>query len=222
MISAYLTSPFASSWALRALQTETPAPFGGRGFFSTTLAAAGYNQGMSAEQKAPEEKKPRAKPPLVVLLLGVNLLAALGAIGMVVYTKILYKRPPITEGTERTRLAKKHEKKKPVGPPGSLVFKPVTVNLDPSPSDSGGQGKIHYATIGLTLATVDHEAQAKLEEVRPLIEDRLLTLVGKRAYQDLTSVQGRFLLRSQLRETANQLVKEALVTDVYFTEFVVQ
>jgi flagellar FliL protein len=181
---------------------------------------------MSEEKKegaaAAEAKPPRSKPPLMIILLGVNLLAALGAIGMVVYTKVLYKRPPITEDAEREKIAKKMEKKKPIGPPGSLVFPSVTVNLDPAPSDGGGQGKIHYATIGFTLATVDQEAEAKLQEVRPLIEDKLLTLIGRRNYQDLTSVQGRYLLRSQLRESANQLAKEALVTDVYFTEFVVQ
>ncbi len=174
------------------------------------------------EGAAAEGKAPKAKPPLMVILLGVNLLAALGAIGMLVYTKILYKRPPITESAEREKIARKMEKKKPVGPPGSLAFPSVTVNLDPAPADSGGQKKIHYATIGFTMSTVDQEAQAKLQEVRPLIEDKLLTLVGRRSYQDLISVQGRYLLRSQLRESANQLAKEALVTDVYFTEFVVQ
>ncbi|NDD90596.1 hypothetical protein EBZ37_00700 [bacterium] len=180
---------------------------------------------MSKENKegAPvEPKAPRAKPPLTIILLATNLVAALSAVGMVAYTKVLYKRPAITETGEREKLSNKMKKKNPVGPPGSLVFPPVTVNLDPAPADQGGQGKLHFATIGFTMATVDKEAEGKLQEVRPLIEDKLLTLVGKRGYQDLTSVQGRYLLRSQLRESANQLAKEPLVTDVYFTEFTVQ
>jgi flagellar basal body-associated protein FliL len=55
-----------------------------------------------------------------------------------------------------------------------------------------------------------------------LIEDRLLTLVGRKGYTELTSVQGRYQLRSQLRDSANQMAKDALVTDVFFTDFVVQ
>ncbi|MBU6375051.1 MAG: flagellar basal body-associated FliL family protein [Bdellovibrionales bacterium] len=180
---------------------------------------------MSKENKegAPAEPKaPKAKPPLTILLLATNLIAALGAVGTVVYTKVLYKRPVITESSEREKLSDKMKAKRPVGPPGSLIFPPVTVNLDPAAADQGGQGKLHFATIGFTMATIDKEAESKLQEIRPLIEDKLLTLVGKRGYQDLTSVQGRYLLRSQLRESANQAAKEALVTDVYFTEFTVQ
>ncbi|MEN9722993.1 MAG: hypothetical protein RJB38_979 [Pseudomonadota bacterium] len=178
---------------------------------------------MAEEKKeGAEAAAPKPKPPMLVLLLGVNLLATLGAVGMVVYTKMIYQRPTITEDSERIKLTKKLEKKKPVGPPGALIFKPVTVNLDPARKDSGGQGKVHYATIGFTLATADREAEARLETIRPFIEDTLLTLVGKRDYQELTSVQGRFILRNQLREFANQKAKEVLVTDVYFTEFMVQ
>jgi len=223
MISACRLSRSVSNSLIRS---ASPGSVRSRGFFlPPPCKVARYTSGMSEtkQEGAPAEAKPpKAKPPLLVILLGVNLLAALGAIGMLVYTKILYKRPPITETEEREKIARKMEKKTPMGPPGSMTFPSVTVNLDPAPSDSGGQKKIHYATIGFTMSTVDQEAQSKLQEVRPLIEDKLLTLVGRRSYQDLISVQGRYLLRSQLRESANQLAKEALVTDVYFTEFVVQ
>jgi flagellar FliL protein len=98
----------------------------------------------------------------------------------------------------------------------------VTINLAPSEAGSGGENKIHYATLAFAITTTDQPAAGKLESIRPLLQDKMISLVGKRGYQDLTSVQGRYLLRTQLRELANQLAKEPLVTDVYFTEFVVQ
>jgi flagellar basal body-associated protein FliL len=72
--------------------------------------------------------------------------------------------------------------------------------------------------------------------------DYLLSLLGRKAFADLTTVQGRYLLRSQISEIVNQLVNgemdekdtpgkapqhhvgggAPLVTNVYFTQFIVQ
>jgi flagellar FliL protein len=172
------------------------------------------------EAKAPAAPKP--KPPLIVILLGVNTLAALGAVGMLAYSKIVYKRPPITESGEREKLKAKFEKPRLDGPPGSLAFNSVTINLAPGQADTGSQNKIHYATVAFNITTIDQGSAAKLESVRPLLQDRMISMVSKRSYQDLTSVQGRYLLRTQMREAANQVAQEVLATDVHFTEFVVQ
>jgi flagellar FliL protein len=158
----------------------------------------------------------------MMILLLVNALAALGAVGMLVYTRVLYKRPAITESSESARLKKKLEKPKPEGPPGALMFTPVTINLAPADEGTGGANKVHYATLAFAISTIDMPAAQKLESIRPLLQDRMISMVSKRSYQELTSVQGRFLLRTQLRDAANQVAKEALATDVYFTEFVVQ
>lgn len=174
------------------------------------------------KEEAAAPATPKAKPPLMMILLLVNVLAGLGAVGMLVYSKMLFKRPPITESGETEKLKKKFEKPKPEGPPGSLTFPSVTINLSPKEEGSGSDNKIHYATLAFAITTVDQSAAAKLESVKPLLQDRMISLVSRRSYQDLTSVQGRYLLRTQLREAANQLAKEVLATDVYFTEFVVQ
>jgi flagellar FliL protein len=174
------------------------------------------------KEEAAAPAAPKAKPPLMLILLLVNAVAALGAVGMLVYGKLLFKRPAITEGGETERLKKKFEKPKADGPPGTLAFTPVTINLAPPEAGTGGENKIHYATLAFAISTIDAAAAQKLESVRPLLQDRMISMVSKRSYQDLTSVQGRYLLRTQLREAANQIAKEALATDVYFTEFVVQ
>lgn len=174
-------------------------------------------EGSAAAPAAPKAKK----PPLIAILLLINSLAAAGAVFMLLQ-KMNYKRPPITEAAESEKLRKKLKKPKPVGPPGSLAFQPVTINLAASEAGSGGDNKVHYATLAFAISTIDAGAASKLETIRPLLQDKMISMVGKRDYQDLTSVQGRYMLRTQLRELANQLAKEALVTEVYFTEFVVQ
>lgn len=171
---------------------------------------------------APALPTAKSKPALIVILLAVNTVAALAAVGMLYYKAKVFKRAPITESSEAERLKKKFTKPALVGPPGSLKFDAVTINLAQAPSGTGGENRIHYATLAFSVATADQTAQSKLEEIRPLLQDRLISMVSKKQYGELNSVQGRYLLRTQLRELGNQLAREPLITDVYFTEFVVQ
>ena len=188
----------------------------------------------AAKGEAAEDEKPVAagppKPKAPLILAIVNLLALLGALGTFVYTKMVYKRPAITERGERARLAEEAGGQAEMPHvPGHVHFDKFTVNIRPTPaipqpSETPSQikGKQHYATLGFSLQIRDQTEGASIESIRPLIMDELLMLLGKKAYEDLTTVQGRFLLRSQILEIVNRLLKEPIVTNVYFNEFIVQ
>ncbi len=162
------------------------------------------------------------------------------ALGLLVYTKIIHKRPPITEASERARLAAKLQQHTPSTQTGTVVFESVTVNIrstpnEPKPADGTSnqiKGKLHYATVGFALEIRDEAKKEKIESIRAMIMDQLLGVLGRKSFNDLTSVQGRYLLRNQILETANQLIAkndknqksniDPLVTNVFFTNFIVQ
>jgi flagellar basal body-associated protein FliL len=180
----------------------------------------------------------RSGPPVVLLL--VNFLSLAGVTALLFYTRVLYKRPAITEATERQRLAQVHASPTPPPAPGVVVFEPITVNIEPTPAqpkpaDGTSQqihGKMHYVNVGFALEIRDGGQRAMVEELRPVIMDKMLSLLGRRGFHELTTVQGRYILRTQIIELTNQLVaardgagekdQNALVTNVYFTHFVVQ
>jgi flagellar basal body-associated protein FliL len=161
-----------------------------------------------------------------------NTLLVLGVLGMLIYTRLVFKRPAITEQGERTRLAQARASPTPVAVPGTLSFDPVTVNIAstpnaPHPADGTAaqiKGKLHYATVGITFELRDIAEKERLEKVKPVILDQVLQTLGHKSFGELITVQGRYVLRTQLMELANQLVpsREAAVTNVYFTHFVVQ
>jgi flagellar basal body-associated protein FliL len=125
------------------------------------------------------------------------------------------------------------------------LFDPTTINIAsspeaPKPAD-GTQtqlgGKLHYATVGFALEIEDADKKADVETIRPQITDHFLTLMGKKQFHELTSVQGRYILKSQVLEIANQLwakrqsaggntpdapAGDPLFTNLYFTQFIVQ
>lgn len=187
---------------------------------------------------APElgSSEPSKAPMLFALL---NTLGILAAVGALVYTRVLFKRPPITESGERSRLADEVEKTHRPTKTGTVSFDPVTVNIRSNPEKPALAegtskqigGKLHYATIGFVLEIRDEARGSQVGEVKPLLMDRFLHLLGNKAFHELNTVQGRYVLRTQIQDMANQLIAERgktdeekapLVINVYLTQFTVQ
>lgn len=194
---------------------------------------------MAAEEKNLEitDSLPKSKlltGPLILAL--VNCIAVLAVTGLLVYTRFIFKRPPITETGEREKLAKVYEKPTLPPTPGLIQIEPFTVNIQPSPpqpksADSTPrqiQGKLHYATVGFSLELRDLKSQELVEKIQPAFMDHVLSIIGRKAFHELTTVQGRYILRNQLIAVANRLVlgntPQTLppVLHLYFTHFIVQ
>ncbi|MDR3608001.1 MAG: flagellar basal body-associated FliL family protein [Oligoflexia bacterium] len=159
-----------------------------------------------AEADAGKTEKGRKAPSAskLPLLLGLaNTLVLLAAMGTLVYTKLLYKRPSITEAEERARLAKVAASPLPSAEAGYVDFPATMLNIA-----SNVPGRRRYANVGFSVEVRDKSRSDEVEAVRALVMDRLLSLIGRRQMSDLTNVQGRYLLRSELIDAINQILKE--------------
>ena len=158
------------------------------------------------------------------LILGlVNTVAVIAVLGLFVYTKLIFKRPEITESKERARIAKEVET---VTPPDQssrvlLVLDPLTVNLDTYPG-ADGKPRTHYASVTLTLELRQEKDKIKVTEAKPVILDKVIQNMGKRKFEELNQVQGRYVFKSQVIDEANAYLKAPMVTEVYFTDFLLQ
>lgn len=171
------------------------------------------------------------KLSLGLILVLVNTLAILAGLGAIVYTRIIFKRPVITESGERERLAQsKKDETLSNQERGLIHFKPMTLNIanpaSRSPSDTATgptpEGKLHYATVGFSLEVKSTDQEAALDNAKDIFMDRLLQLFSKKTFEDITSVHGRFILRSEIVALANSLLKVPVVTNVYFSQLTVQ
>lgn len=154
------------------------------------------------------------------LLSVVNLIAVSAVLGLFVYTKILYKRPVITEGKERLKLVQPSVKGK-VRNKVVINFDPITANLNPFVDEQGKQ-KTHYVSLAMALELRDELDQTKFNEAKPVILDRALQILVKKKFEDLNQVQGRYLLRSQMIDAANEYLGAPIVTEIYFSDFLLQ
>ena len=170
-----------------------------------------------AASEAPAPAGPSKLPMLVAILNTVGILTALGAL---VYTKILHKRPPITESQERERLMKP-QPKPTANDPVWIKMESLRANLKPVPK-TDGSFKLHYVVLSFSMEFSNPEGEKKFQERSARFTDALLQLLGAKEFDEVTSVQGRYLLRTEIQDLANKVLDESLVQNVLFTEFLAQ
>lgn len=156
------------------------------------------------------------------LILGlVNTVVVAAVLGLFVYTKMVYKRPAITEEQQRKRFKKPDHPVEANHTKGMIMLEPITVNLDPY-KDPDGKEALHYVAMTLAVETRNEKENFKFEEIKPFVQDQIIQQLGKKKFEDLNQVQGRYLFRSLIIDATNDYLKEPVVTEVYFADFLLQ
>jgi len=75
---------------------------------------------------------------------------------------------------------------------------------------------------GEARAKAEEEEAARIEAVRPLIVDAVISLLTSRTYAEVFTVEGKEALKQDMLSQINGAVGEELFVGVYFTEFLVQ
>ena len=106
-------------------------------------------------------------------------------------------------------------KEKPKETPPTTIHKmdPFLVNLaDPGP--------LRYLKVTLHV-----ESPMKGEEYEkrlPQLRDSVLSILTSKQFKDISTPEGKNILRGEIKEKINQVLAEAKVQNIYFTEFVIQ
>jgi flagellar basal body-associated protein FliL len=192
----------------------------------------------SAEEGGDEDEA-ESGPKTSIIAPAINSVILLGALGFLAYTRLIYRHPVITDAAEKARiLAIKTEPQSPTEGKATVAFGPLTVNILASPDNTDAispsspqvKGKMHFLSTEFTLEIRDSSQVQLVQSLKPFILDKLIQIVGKKNFHELATVQGRYILHSQLVDMANQTIssrvhsdsKEQLVTNLYFTTFLVQ
>jgi flagellar FliL protein len=86
-------------------------------------------------------------------------------------------------------------------------------------ADANGKRYLR-ATMQLELAPEEH--RETFEQRLPQIRDVVLTILPTKEFQDIRTVDGKMALRTEIIEKINELFENTCVSNLYFTEFVIQ
>lgn len=95
-----------------------------------------------------------------------------------------------------------------------LPLPPVTVNL----SDPGGR---RYLKLGMEVE-VNADVTAELKAHSARIRDAVIMLLAGKSYGDISTPDGKVLLKAEIAARLNQILGTQRVVRVYLTDFVVE
>ncbi len=176
-------------------------------------------EGATEGEAAP---KPKKKLDTGILLGLVNSLLVLGVLGVAVYTKLIFKKKEIKESVEMEKIIEEDKAPEKVQNEKVLVnFDQMTVNI------ATDDGKPHYLTVLVALEANGAEAAAAAKQLKAVMTDKIISAVGKKKMNELSAMQGKLILKTELIREFNKIMKDAAnielgVTDIFFSEFMIQ
>ena len=84
------------------------------------------------------------------------------------------------------------------------------------------QERSRYLRVTMDLELVASTDTEKLNERLPQVRDRILTLLPSKRFADIASTEGKTALRDEIIGKLNGLFPENVITNIFFSEFVVQ
>ncbi len=169
-------------------------------------------------------------PPLL------NTVVILITLGFLLYSKLFFKHTLIREAEERKKLAEvqakvREDEKKVV----FFSLDPITVNIASTAAEGPSKGasefrRLHYVNLGIAFEIRGNRNKELLEALRPYILDQIIFILGKKTYEQLSTIQGRYVLQFQIQDAVNQIAmtklasppRDPIVSHTFFNQLIVQ
>lgn len=166
--------------------------------------------------EAPPEKKKLPVKLIVIALVGVLVLGGAAA----GYFLVLAPKMKGGHGKPAVeKVEKKHGEKGEEGEGGGAgqlkALEPFIVNLN---DEQGSRYLKAVMQFEVSNSAVDKEITDKTPQIR----DEILMLLSNKSYDDVATVSGKRILKREIIGSVNKFLKSGQVTQIYFSEFVVQ
>ena len=175
-----------------------------------------------SKSEASEAPKPKSKKGMILAILGAVVILAAGG-----GASFFFMRAKAATGIEGAQKpggkAAKGGAEGSKGQPkadshGVLALEPFIVNL------AGDDGERYMkCTMRLVLDHFEAAEKAKADDLTiTRIRDAMLGILSSHSFDQVATADGKESLRQEVRKRLNGILGEGEVTEVYFTEFIVQ
>jgi len=153
---------------------------------------------------------------LIIILAAVVVLMMLmmGGIFFMMWSKVSSMEGQMTPKEEpqaqQAETAEEELVVKPIFPLNSFI-----VNL------AGENGK-RYLKIKMDLEIQKEELNDSIRQRIPQIRDSIMMILTSKRYEDVKDTEGKIALRQDIQNQVNSFFKEPCVSNIFFTDFVIQ
>lgn len=125
----------------------------------------------------------------------------------------------------KTEKAEKHEKSEKPKKESShaqsagdgIVFAIEDIVVNPA-----GTAGSRFLSASFGIEVSNAETATRLEEREPLVRDALITILSSKTLAELTDAKQKEIMRLQIKKRLSLLLKTEAVTNVFYTDFVLQ
>jgi flagellar protein FliL len=165
-----------------------------------------------------EEKKAKQAPnnlgAIIQMIAAVLCIGITGTGGYLVYASTIgWEAPIITEQQLKREIASLTDD---VKEPFIYTMDKFTVNL------TGEPRRTIRIEVNLEMLGKDGFEEVINVENRAKARDSIVRILNESSFSDLESIQGKLFLKQAIAGEVNALLKQGIVKDIYFSEFVVQ
>jgi flagellar FliL protein len=148
---------------------------------------------------------------IILIAVFVVILGVMGGGFFLMWSKInAASSPPMAAEEEQAAEQAVIDKMGPLHPLDTFI-----VNL----ADEGGN---RYLRVTMTLEVKDPSVIDSIQKGLPQIRNAVLMILPSKKYDDIYTLEGKDALRSELIAHFNSLLPPESITNIFFTEFVVQ
>ncbi len=152
----------------------------------------------------------------VIILISVAGILFMGAIGggfFMLWSKMSQMNAAGSEVTLQEEGETDAEEESTIGPMYSLDS--FVVNL-------AEEGSNRYLRVTMEFELDNETLQTEIEQRLPQVRNAMLMILPSQKVADLNTVDGKIVLRDRIMDEVNDFLTTGEVTNIYFTEFVIQ
>lgn len=83
-------------------------------------------------------------------------------------------------------------------------------------------GRSRYLRVTMDLELVSASEESTLDDRLPQVRDSILMILPSKRFEDIASMEGKTALRNEIITKLNGMLNKNVVSNIFFTEFVVQ
>ena len=158
-----------------------------------------------------EEKGSQSKKlMLIIIIISVVFMGIMGAGFYILWNKVAPPDPEVQLDPDQTEEEIEENKIRPVHSLTTFV-----VNL----ADRGGS---RFLRTTLDLELTDEATVEEVKQRLPQIRNAVLMIIPSKTSKEIKTTEGKTAMRDEIMKQLNSFLKSGSVTNIYFTEFVIQ
>lgn len=144
-----------------------------------------------------------------------TLLTTAGALGVFIYTEVVYQRPPVDDSVEKQNMMTDIAASESVP---AVALGKITLNIQADRPSS----RLRFLDVEASVVPFNSAAAARMEANKKQITDSFIDVASRMSPEELGSISGRILLESRLKKRIEIITGPQSVKEILFTSFVIQ